>query len=282
MANSDYEVRGPGIIAPVATLVGGLGLGSQFMTLRDFTSVTSAGPAVGNGVMIEGEILRITSVDGALCGVARGCADTIPQVHGDSVPVWFFDDAVGTDNREYTASGTVGVKVLMKTSGSAMEVKNSPPNALTFRQRFARPYPPGQVRVNMEPFHLPQTLSELVPLLTLTWAHRDRVTQDDTLQGHEVGSIGPEAGTTYTVRVYGADGVMKRAVPGIVGTSFSYTMAQAVTDFGRTPTTGDYFTLESVRDGFTSWQTYTVLFNVEPPPVQQGWGGAWGRSWGKV
>lgn len=279
MANTDYTIRGSGLICPTATSFSTVSPGQLVIPFAGYRSASATVPAVGSAVMLNEEIMRLVefnATDGMIT-VARGCADTVPALHAGGAILWFFDAAFGTDSREYMATETIGVKLLMRTNGSEMELKNSPPNELEFNSRFARPYPPGQVLVNGLPFFLPFSLNSDVTLLNVTWAHRDRITQDDQLIGQEVGSIGPEAGTTYTARFYKANGTLVRTEAGLVGTTLDYTLSEAVDDLDALadPVQG-YFTIHSVRDGFESLQGY----RIDVTALAAGWGSVWNGPWG--
>lgn len=69
--------------------------------------------------------------------------------------------------------------------------------SVTFDSRAARPYPPGDVKLNGQRY--PQ---EITGDLEITWAHRDRLLQADNLIDTLQPSVGPEPGTTYAVELY--------------------------------------------------------------------------------
>jgi hypothetical protein len=98
--------------------------------------------------------------------------------------------------------------------------------------------------------------------LTITWAHRDRTLQTAYLVEQNEANIGPEPGTTYTVRIYNAQtgGSLIRTYFGIAGTIQTYTEAQAATDNGGSKPANISIEIESVRDGHTSWQRHVVPF----------------------
>ena len=55
------------------------------------------------------------------------------------------------------------------------------------------------------------------------WAHRDRLLQADRLIEHDAGSIGPEPGTTTTVRIYHAlSNTLLHTTENLAGTSTAY------------------------------------------------------------
>jgi hypothetical protein len=192
--------------------------------------------------------------------IGRGCCDTVPRAHPADTVIWFFDDSIARDEEEYVATDVIGIKVLPRTlTGGIVPVENSPAIPLVFNSRFARPYPPGDVRLDGKPLDAIHTLGPASSPLTLTWAHRDRITQADTLVNHSVADVGPEPGTTYTVQVVNSGGTVLRTESGITGTSWEYTAAAAQSDFGGTTAQG-FIRLKSVRDTLDSWQQYEIPF----------------------
>lgn len=280
MAAADYTIRGSGPITLRATLGAAVTPGDTVFSLTDLSNQL-IDPVAGMGVMIDEEICRVVSSTLSTMTVARGCADTIPTEHDADTLIWFFDNAVGTDGIEYGAGETVGVKVLMHTTTREMGLNDAPPNQLTFVGRFARPYPPGNLRIAGTPWH--EVVNELgeagLTHIELTWAHRNRVTQSDQLIGHEVGDVTPEVGQTYEIIVRKADNTLVRSITGITGTSYNYTIAEAVADLAPvtpgTPKAG-YLQIQSARDGHTSYQKYRIDFTV----TVTGFGTGWGESWG--
>lgn len=287
MSALDYEIRGSGPICTVANVAGAVGYGDVTILIKDVIESGASERFVGMGAMINGEIVRVTAINEGSIGVARGCADTIPLQHAVNSQVWFFDGSVGRDSREYLAGETLGVKVLMKTTRQTMEISTSPPNTLVMEGRFARPYAPGRVRVNGQPWFAEHAaLAVQNSELVVTWAHRDRVTQLDQLIGHEDTDIGPELGVSYEIEVYDWNNVLVRTeslvdVAGITPNTWTYTLSQAISDFtiapGSTGIVEGYILLKTKRLAFESWRHYHIDIKINP--VVPGWGKAWGWSW---
>lgn len=268
MANSDYVVRTGGYgFCPVGYLTASIARLTTAVTMTGYTSPVPTGIRIGMAAMIDDEIVKVVSQSGNNLVLARGCCDTVPALHSSGAAIWFFDDSVGTDFVEYAGTETIGVKVLPRiSSGAQVPVANSPPVGLTFNLRFARPYPPGLVEVDGTPWYTVRNLSQANPTLDISWAHRDRITQQDQLIDHLEASIGPEVGTTYELRIYKADNTLVRTVTGEVGTSWAYVYATALTDF--TAVAGDhngYIMLRSMRDGLASFQQYRIDFILRTP-----------------
>lgn len=212
----------------------------------------------GMAVLIDDEQMEFTTFD-ETTGVAtlkRGVADTIPASHAAGATIWLIDDELGSDGQEYQAGETLYGKALTRTSTQVLPVEAATQVSIEVGQRVFRPYPPGDVRIEgFSIFEMPVSVFE-EPVLT--WTHRDRKLQADVLVGHGEGSIGPEPGTTYGVRVYAADGVtlLRDNDLGNV-TTWTYTSALQVED--GSPDTA-WIELESRRDGVSSFFPYR--FNV--------------------
>lgn len=264
MANSDYIVR-PTVsgFCPSADLQSAITPLTSSVTIVGYTSPIPNGVRIGMAAMIDNEIVKVNNLVGNALTLGRGCCDTVPAAHSAGATIWFFDDSFGNDGIEYGATETISVKLLPRTfSGGSVPIENSPPNGITFNWRFYRPYPPGLLRVNGDPWFDSKVLTQDgVNNLTLTWVHRDRVSQQDQLVDHLEASIGPEVGTTYRVEVRKADNTLLNSTPGITGTSWSRSRATLISDFAVTGGLhAGYITVVSVRDGYDSYQAYRIDF----------------------
>lgn len=287
MSNAQYIVQGEGPLVTVATLSADVGPLTTTFPFTGLTEVATDSRIIGMVVMVDDEICKLVSFTADSVELARGCADTTPQPHATNAVIWFMGSAVGGDSREYAATDVETVKLLPFTSsGSPVPIESSPPHELQMNFRFARPYAPGLVKIGASAWYA------VTPLLkvdasgdfTLTWTHRDRVGQMDSLVDHTMGNVGPEAGTTYTVRVYDSVGTLKATYALIAGTSWSYSWTKAATDFG--VVAGDAgvvngtITLSSTRDALDSFQDYTVNFQLNKAGLTAGWGNNWGFHFG--
>jgi hypothetical protein len=214
---------------------------------------------IGEAFMCENEVMELTALNTSTktLTVTRGCVDTIPATHAAGTIIWALDDDLTSDGREYASGEVVQTKVLTRTSSGLLSEAITPTDSVTLVARQYKPYPPGNVKIDSTSiFSL--TGVHIVPVLT--WAHRDRLTEDDQLVGHTAASIGPEAGTTYTVQVKSADGTTTlRTVTGLTGTTWTYTDALQLADgFPQSV----LIQLWSVRGGVASWQTYSFAVNL--------------------
>jgi hypothetical protein len=90
--------------------------------------------------------------------------------------------------------------------------------------------------------------------ITVTWSHRDRMTQADQLIDTTMGNIGPEAGVTYRVRFYSPANTLRRTYANLSGTSQTYSASDESADGG--PFTTLRILLDSQRDGLDSFQAH--------------------------
>lgn len=208
------------------------------------------------GMLGDDETAEIVRVDGVDAGtgtltLGRGCLDTVPKAWPAGTRFWAIDQYAAGAVTEYVSGETVDAKVLTRTGTGLLDETVAPGASLTLAQRQARPYPPGRLRITDDVTADAAYPAEAIGALTVSWAHRDRLLQDDQVIDAEEASIGPEAGTTYTVRFY-LDGVLEDTQTGISGTSSTpYTLSANGTA---------RVEVEAVRDGLTSWQAAVAEF----------------------
>ncbi|MFA5307213.1 MAG: phage tail protein, partial [Candidatus Babeliales bacterium] len=221
--------------------------------------------------IIDDEILKVLAYNFTTSPptltLARGCLDTVPAEHngpnssGYGARLWLINTYVFRATVEYTQGDTPQFKALPYTLlGNLASGDATAWTASAFNDRQARPYPPGDVKVNGTSY--PPTFSGD---LAITWAHRDRTQQLDSILEHSDAGVGPEAGTTYTVQVYDENDVLIHTETGLTGTGYTYTEAQEMIDcgFGTSAQLNSQlrFTLKSVRSGFDSWQSYDLTIS---------------------
>lgn len=208
----------------------------------------------------DAEIVRIDSVDattGTLV-LGRGCLDTTPKPWPAGTRFWALDQFSAGAATEYVSGETVDAKVLTRTGTGLLDESLAPSASVTLAQRQARPYPPGLLRITDAVATDAAYPDQCVGELTASWAHRDRLLQDDQVIDEGEASIGPEAGTTYTVRYY-LDNVLDGTESGISGTSATpYTLSGNGTA---------RVEVEAVRDGLTSWQAAVAEFAYLTAPA---------------
>ena len=191
-------------------------------------STDSTGQAQGEGLMlIDNEWMswqtKATGGSGTytLSTVYRGVLDTVPAAHAAGARVRFLSGAMGTTPEEYGLTSSVDAKYLTVSGGGILALLTAATQSVTFTQRTMRPYPPADVMINGSSYPV-----AILGAYTISWKHRDRTAQT-TIIPQNTASIGPEAGTTYTLRLYGEDDTLLRTETGLTGTSYTWTAEAA-------------------------------------------------------
>ncbi|WP_293373637.1 phage tail protein [Nevskia sp.] len=254
---------GEGDFAPSGLLTAALAQAATSATLDNLMRLGEVEPGdlavIGTGVAAEWiRILTINAGTGAIT-FDRGMLDTAPAAWPDNTRVWFADGSNEYASTVRATGDDVELQLLTITSGGTLPLASAPVLSVTPDQRLSRPYPPGGFAINGESYPTNITDTDV----TLTWAHRDRVAQGLTLVTQAAASIGPEAGTSYTVEIYNEDAeVLLETESGI--TADTWTSAEIVGTFRVR------VELFSVRDALESWQRQIRSFNwvngVSPDP----------------
>lgn len=227
-------------------------------------------------LFVGGEIMGLTALNltTGVATVLRGCADTIPVAHAVDAFVFFPDFEPVTDGREYLDTEVVSAKILTVTTTTTLDESVAPTDTVTINRRHFRPYPPGKLKVDGVRFGEITPTGEPPGDRVLTWAHRDRLTQLDVLTDHGTGDVGPEAGTTYVVRIYhGTTNTLLRTTSGITAATWTYTTVMQAADSAPHKVRAE---VNSVRDGLTSFQIYSFFMYL----AEAGFGFGWDYSWG--
>lgn len=228
--SSEFSSRGRGDFTPTATLSADLPMNAADAVIALENVVDLDVVEVNTYAVIGGEIVKIKDVDTAdnEITIARGVLDTVPAAHSDGDRIWFLGTINTLVSREYAATEQPGVKILPATGkGQYPEASATAYNASVMNSRQIRPYPPGDFKINTVSY-----LSSFTGQPTISWAHRDRTQQTVTLIEHDEASIGPEAGTTYTLKIYDEGDSLLRTETGLTGTSYEYTEANEQADRG--------------------------------------------------
>ncbi|KRG43773.1 hypothetical protein ARC78_06795 [Stenotrophomonas pictorum JCM 9942] len=255
-AGGDYLVEMTGDWCPVAVVAGdpAVDVVPVGQTVIPVAGVGRASQVtLGAAALWESEVVRIDAIDteAGTVTVGRGCADTVPVEHVAGSRIWVYDEAASSNMTEYTDGEAIDIKLLTNTAVAQLDPADAVAMSVEFARRAVRPYPPAAVTFNGEAW--PPALTGQVDVV---WAHRDRKAQADQLVDQAVASIGPEPGTTYTVR-WILDGVEVHAEAGIVGSASSYTPAAAGTL---------RIEIQSQRDGLDSLQVYRHTAEYIPTP----------------
>jgi hypothetical protein len=260
--SGSFTERGTGDWCPTGLLVALMPIeaGPTVVTLTSGIDLDAV--SVGQAAVIDDEIVRVDAIDldTNQFTLARGCVDTVPAQHAAGARIWFYDGFEGVDETEYTSGVTVQAKLLTNTSEGQLAEGLAATDSLALVGRQGRPYPPGRLRISGAAY--PAAFSGV---LAISWAHRSRPLQADQLIDTTQGSIGPEAGTTYSCRLLKADdGFVLASTTGITGDGVTLSAGYS----------GDVI-LEawSLRGGIESFQRarHRFVYTVPPAGSHQYW-----------
>lgn len=214
---------------------------------------------VGQVFLLDDEEVLLTAYDSGTntATITRGCTDTIPADHAAGARLWAIDDDLITDGRTYLQGETAEALVLPRTGSKVLAQAEATELSVDLVARQSRPYPPADLKVNGVSVFL-HSGQQIEPVFT--WAHRDRIVQEDQPVGHTEASIGPETGTTYTFRIYDLDNNLLREETAIDAVTWTYTAAMQTSDSAPSTVRVE---VESSRDSIVSYQHYsfTVILN---------------------
>ena len=257
-SSGSFEIAVDGDFTPNALLGANI---TRSTTAITFTSPDSLVQLVSTGTyaFIDDEIVRIDAIDvGTLTAtIARGCIDTVPATHTSGTRIFFAEEFDAVDPEERADGETIFAKVQTRTGQDLLSLASAPEDSIVFTGRIDRPYPPGNLTFNTAYF--PTFISGE---LNLAWAHRDRTQQTASIIDFLFGDIGPEVGTTYTIRIYDQTLSLVRTETGITGTAYTYTQVNEEADNGL----GRFnyrlrIEVLSVRGGTDSFQIHDFTFD---------------------
>jgi len=256
--SDDYVSKATGAHSPAATLTDALG---KTDTVLDYTDSVNIGVvSLGTYAYIVNsgskyEAVRIDAITDTTITVKRGVLDTVPVPHDAGSTILFAQGFESTDKVIYLPTETVDTKIQTRTGRGTLDVTTATVTSVTMAQRQNLPYPPGLFRINSSSY--PATITGE---LTVSWAHRDRTQQTATIIDQDEASIGPEAGTTYTVKIYGDGGTLKHTITGLTGTSYTLAEATEKAANGGNWNSSLRVVLTAVRDGLDSWTSHEHSF----------------------
>jgi hypothetical protein len=213
------------LFSPSALLAISIGPFDTSMTLETLIDIPRA-PLPCAALIIDGassEIVNVTAFNATtlVCTIARGCVDTVSGGpagfgHAAGLQVFFIDNYVGSDGEQYTLSEVVHQKPLPNAPLGQLNISLAPDITCTIAGRALLPYPPAMPKINGTRFDL---AGAVTGAFTLSWVERNRLTQADKMIDQTLATVTPEAGTTYTVRVYSSSAVLLSTYSAIAGTS---------------------------------------------------------------
>jgi hypothetical protein len=220
-----YSSVASGDFSPTGLLASNITKTQTTFNLTSFYDLDLALLDSSNGyAYVDNECMAVVSVSttSGEVVVRRGVLDTVPATHLAGARMYFVAGA--TDQTERVSGETVYYKPLPTTGLGTLNASSATPIILTLNNRASRPYPPGQFKINTQ--YWPANINGLVQT---SWVGRDRKQQTVNLIDYTQGNVGPEAGTTYTLRLYTSGGTLKRVYTSVTS-PWTYPNADDVAD----------------------------------------------------
>lgn len=215
-----YEDVGALDFSPVGKLVGNISKTDLTIAVANFDDLDQV--TIGSHFQIDDELMRVDAINTTTgeMTVGRGVLDTVPAEHFADATALFWDAFAGFDPTEYVMGEEVNAKITPVSGQGVLPLNDAPTMTVDIVGRAARPYPPGDLRVNGESY-TPNAVY-LGPVV-VSWAHRDRLQQTSgVLVDYTAGNIGPEADTVYRLQAY-IDDVLVFTEDDINGTETTWT-----------------------------------------------------------
>lgn len=235
------------------------------------------GPAQGGFVLIAApgepetlhEIAMISTFDGTNYTLERGVLDTVPREWPEGTRVFFLGtETLFVDQNVRSALEELDYKITMRTSLGEFNETSAPTITYTTNERPHLPSRPANVRINGTAWD--DIDAEGLTEVTVTWANRNRLTEDSQVMSWDDPGITPEAGQTTKITIINQqDGIVETEITGLTGESHVVPIAS----FGSVSRAIVRVTAE--RDGFESFQGYEQIVTVA-----SGYGFGYGLNYG--
>lgn len=235
-AEATTEVSGfPGATGPINPEV------ARFVFIGDGSEETTEIALIRSGSETDGWVLE------------RGVLDTTPKAWAPGAPLWFLDMSVDyMDFRLQSVGDSLDYQLLPRTSLGSLAIDDTPIVTVIPTDRPYRPLRPANVKVEDVAFGV--LAGAGFGPWDVTWANRNRLTEDSQVLGWSVESVAPEAGQTTTVQVlHATTKAVLTETNGIAGTTFSLERAAFAGN------SQGIVRVLSKRDGFKSLQAHEIL-----------------------
>jgi hypothetical protein len=186
-----------------------------------------------------------------LTKIYRGLMDTVPQNHAEDSQVWFFTYGDAIPTTSYTIGDNLYVK--LRSTAVSQESDFTAPTNISINARAFRPLPPANLEINGS--YSTSSLSS-GSNVALTWAHRNKVAQGETLVKQSYVGFEAEAGTEYYIKFFNQDNDLLTTVGPLSHntTSYTYTNTAQAADNGGTEPTAITLYLYAKLNGVFSYQ----------------------------
>ena len=252
----------------------------QLESLNETDFLAGVNLAIIDNEIVAWKTVTVAGTTYVVSDVLRGQLNTVPADHGVGALVWFLTEvSEGGDgflqNPAYGADLNVQAKFLPTNNAGQLPIAQAPQLSLQTRSRYLRPYAPGNLRINGNPYGTrPPTIRGDV---TLTWSSRNRLTQTtgNRMIPQDQGDIAGESGQSYNLDIYvGATFIRRVPLAGGVET-YTYPLSQYMADGGDgvKPAAFNLFSTTAAGDSYQPQSFSTVMLEI-------GWGFGYGTDWG--
>jgi hypothetical protein len=140
----------------------------------------------------------------------------------------------------YAADGTIAAKLLPFTPHAVLPIADATRLTVALASRCLNPLPPGRVRLASALYPGGSAWPDAIILtdpgvtgvdVVVTWAHRHRLNQaaDGVIVSQDGTDYAASPEGNYTIKVW-VDGVLKRTVTAVTGTTWTWTVAMQTAD----------------------------------------------------
>lgn len=156
--------------------------------------------------------------------LARGVLDTVPKAWSADAEIWFLNyDFTAVDPTERAALSEADYKIRTRSSMGLQSLAAGNDFTHTPNEREYEPMRPADVKVAGYDIFRTTRIEYNDPAdptnLTVTWANRNRLTEDALVTRWTDANVTPEVGQTTTIRAVDAVGATVGEVTGLTGTS---------------------------------------------------------------
>lgn len=223
---------------------------------------------IGSGNDGDTELALITDIIGGTITLRRGILDTIPRDWPAGTPIWFMggDERV-MDMTIWSMGQSVAYKPCPWTSRGMLPINDSVEIMATLTDRPWLPLRPANVKIDGIASGEVDAID--APSVEVTWANRNRLTEDSVVLAWDAATTAPEDGQTTSITVMDLDRNVLTTVSGLTGTSYSLPASA----FSGKPT--GIVRVTSEHDGLESLQGHEIIVHI----AATAWGEGWGSNW---